>query len=196
MMKKCTAILLILSLLVFSLAGCSLFGQKPWEDPSLSEEDRAIRAVSDPVVMEHYGLKDLSSYSIEITKDIGDEIGVKYTFCLHGYRTGEMATVYLSQEDYSFVDARFDTPEYSPYLSLVTEQEVRDAAAKLDEQITPYGENQIGYYYQLRDGVLSLCTELIVSIQPTEEQIKQGFTSGCNIDHKHLTFQEIVYSPE
>ncbi|MBO5779281.1 MAG: hypothetical protein J6R82_06925, partial [Clostridia bacterium] len=67
-MKRCTAILLILSLLIFSLAGC----QKPWDDPSLSKEDRAIRKVSDPVVMKQYGLKDLSSYSIEITKDIGD----------------------------------------------------------------------------------------------------------------------------
>ncbi len=190
-MKRCTAILLILSLLIFSLAGC----QKPWDDPSLSKEDRAIRKVSDPVVMEHYGLKDLSSYSIEITKDIGDQIWVKYTFCLHGYRTGEYAKVYLSQEDYTFVDAYFDTPEYSPYLKLVSKKDVRNAAAKLDEKVAPYGENPPGYFYQLRDGVLSLCVEVIENIEPTEEQIKLGL-SGCNVDHQHLFFEEIVYSPE
>lgn len=189
-MKKCTAIVLILSLLIFSLAGC----QKPWDDPSLSEEDRAIRKASDPIVMKQYGVKDLSSFSIDISKNIGDEIWVTYTFCLYGYSTGESARVYLSREDYSVVETKFDTPEYSPFLSLVTEKQVQDAAAKLAEQAAPYGDDTPTYYYQLQDGVLSLCVEVIEDLEPTEEQIKQGL-GGCNVDHKHHMFREIIYSP-
>lgn len=209
-MKKYTAMLLVFILLTFSFAGCADMDTKegksfssatttvakPWEDPSLSEEDRAIRAVSDPVVMEHYGLKDLSSYDISIFKDLGDDISVRYEFLLYGYSTTEITIVDLSRADYSFLDASFATPEYSAYLDLVSEKDVRNAAAKMDEKIAPYGKNQIGYYYQLRGGVLSLCTELIISIEPSAEDIAQGMTSGCNIDHEHLTFQEIVYSPK
>lgn len=189
-MKKCTAIVLILSLLIFSLAGC----QKPWDDPSLSEEDRAIRKASDPIVMKQYGVKELSSFSIDISKNIGDEIWVTYTFCLYGYSTGESARVYLSREDYSVVETKFDTPEYSPFLSLVTEKQVQDAAAKLDEKVAPYGDDTPTYYYQLQDGVLSLCVEVIEDLEPTPEQIKQGL-GGCNVDHKHHKFREIIYSP-
>ena len=194
-MKKFISLFLVAIMLICSLGACA-HNEKfinPWEDPTLSERDAAIRAISDAAVMQKYGIDAEDIYFYEISINEGKQGGfiVYYKLCFYGYDTYEHYWVNLSSdlalENVS--DSEFGT--YSRFISKITEESIKNAEKALDEKLKKY-EGVSEKFLSIDDnGNLCLTVEVIVDITPPLSD-EHGNTEGCGLDHDHMLVTELV----
>lgn len=82
---------------------------------------------------------------------------------------------------------------YEAYLPYVTDELIISAEAKIADVMAQYPGNA-GYFLGAYDGYLYLSTEVIRKIDPPDAMVVDGetITSGCNVDHEHLFFDERI----
>lgn len=200
-MKKIIAICLLLALSLPLFAGCAdlrparepAVTTMPWEDPTLSEEDRKIREITDPEIIKLYGTTDFSNFTIDIYDNVKDHnstseprYSVYYRFELCGIRTEEQTRVELNS-DFTVADVKpYDNRVYSSLQNKKTIDAIQTAKAKIEEKVKDYDESR-HYYYAIDDeGYLCLKMEMIVYRAPDDPD-----TSGCG-DHDHKMYSERV----
>lgn len=200
-MKKIIAICLLLALSLPLFAGCAdlrparepAVTTMPWEDPTLSEEDRKIRVIADPEIIKLYNTTDFSNFTIDIYDNVKDHnstseprYSVYYRFQLCGIRTEEQTRVELNS-DFTIANVRpYDHGVYSSLQNKDTARAVQAAKAKIEEE-SPYSIDESEYYYDIDDdGYLYLKVELIVQRAPDDLN-----TGGCG-DHDHIFYSERV----
>lgn len=199
-MRKISALFCMLVLLTLSLVGCaeSVAGESVGSVNynAMSEEDARIRRIADAAVAEEFGITDFSDYGINIDyqyKDYGI-YHVEYTLRIHDYCTKESVTVKISSDfEVENVHGNY-FGQYSRYLKNATEEAVRQAEEKLDEQVKFYEENS-GYYLSIdNEGYLCLNCEAITHRAPPAPAV-DGNPDGeetAYIDHEHLFFSERI----
>ena len=200
-MKKIIARALLFALCIAPTLGCAdarppAATTMPWEDPSLSETDRAIRQVTDPEIMELYKTGDLSDFTIDIY-DMADEFGnpteprycIYYRFKLCDIKTSEQIKIEVNS-DYTIASTEpFDQGMYSCFQNADTIKAIQKAKAKIEEDSKAYGENG-PYYFGIDDeGDLCLKLELIVDKEP-------GSYPEGHPDHEHKFFSERICKAE
>lgn len=161
----------------------------PWDDPSLSEEERKVRKAADPIVMELYGITNLSNFSITINsrKPFYD---VVYKISFGGYVTEETVKIELNA-DLTVASTETDYfTLYSRYLPNATQEIIQNAKNNLIEKIKAKTD-QSGVIYLEIDENDYLCfkSEVIVPRAPDDPD-----KSGCG-DHDHLFFTERICAP-
>ena len=210
-MKKITALFLLLAFCIPAL-GCAnprspadtAATTMPWEDPSLSESDRKIREVSDPVVMKLYDITDLDDFEIDIYDRREDfkfnnmnlnstdepRYWIYYRFTLAGITTREWIRVEINSD---FTFASMDSDEQGKYSTLLKNgslKAIEEAKAKIGEKVKDYEESKYYYYEIDNDSYLWLKLEMIVNRPPEETN-----NGGCG-DHDHLFFSEKICKAE
>ena len=77
--------------------------------------------------------------------------------------------------------------EHIRYLDALDLDLLRSAEEQICNQASQY-TNNVGFYLQVREEHLYLCSEVIVSLTPPAEQTD----GGCGIDHEHKFFYEQI----
>ena len=156
----------------------------PTEPSFPSEPDlyaAMVRAITDPAVMDHYRLTDLSNYSVYISSGPRGST-VRYTLCIGNYSTHESYRVHLDTAlQIESITGEYGT--YAQYLPYVTPEMITDAEEDLARQSAAYPEGGPIYMTIDQEGYLCLQMEVIHEYEPTTPG-----TSGCGIDHDHLFF--------
>lgn len=198
-MKRFISIILAAILLICSLVSCNKPEEfiNPWEDPTLSERDAAIRSISDVAIMQKYGLeaKDIYLYNVAINTNSKGGFIVYYKLCFYGYDTYEHYWVNLSSdlELENITDSDFGV--YSRFISSVSENAIKNAEAELDEKLKTYEGVSEKFLSIDNDGNLCLTVEVIEDIVPPLSD-ENGNTEGCGLDHRHVLLTEIVCKSE
>ena len=194
-MKKLFSLILAATFLILSICSCAQNEKfiNPWEDPALSEEDAAIRAISDAAVMQKYNLKaeDIYLYDAVINTNSKGGFIVYYKLCFYGYDTYEHYWVNLSSdlELENVTDSDFGV--YSRFISSVNEKSIKSAEAELDEKLKTYEGVSEKFLSIDNDGNLCLTVEVIEDIVPPLSD-ENGNTEGCGLDHRHILISAIV----
>lgn len=84
--------------------------------------------------------------------------------------------------------------EHRAYLDDIDFNMLKEAEEKIADQVSQYKKHS-DFYLQVDNGCLSLCTEVIVYIDPPEGMLSEDgeiALVGCDIDHKHLFFGERI----
>ncbi|MBQ8382411.1 MAG: hypothetical protein IJX47_04305 [Clostridia bacterium] len=157
------------------------------------EMQAKIRAVTDPLVRETYGVTDWSTYRIQIDyAENLDQYSVDYDLEICGYHTYESISIYLTP---ALTVVRHNSPnagKYSCYLKNATEEAVSAAEDRLRAKIGDQ-EGGSGFYLQIdQEGYLCLAVEFIVSIDPPEPDENGYAVGGCGYDHKHVFYTERI----
>ena len=128
-----------------------------------------LRDRADIAVTEKYGIKDLSKYDIELTKDDGKDVLVSYTLLIHGYPTGEHHTVFLDRESGEVKRILGDEREYSRFSDKVTKYDISKARSRIYErhagllaELSLSGTHPDFYLTIDSEGYLCLRSELII----------------------------------
>lgn len=210
-MKRFTILITLLTLLALPLAGCADPAETPGaadgagtgtgsevrsiDYDAMDEEEAKVRRVADAAVKKEYGITDFTDYGI--STDFNEYFGnyfVIYSLKIQGYASSEEVAVQVSP-DYEVKNVNgFDIGRYSPYLEVATEEAVRQAEGKLDEQVKGYSENS-GYYLGIdNEGNLLLCCEVITHQPPPAPAVDGDPNDAVTvyIDHDHLFFSEII----
>ena len=165
----------------------------PWEDPALSERDATIREISDAAIMQKYGFKakDLFSYKITVNTTNKGGYVVYYKLCFFGYDTTEHYWVNVSSDYQLEAITEHELGTYSRFLSSVTEEAVKSAESKLDEQLKSYEEVSGKFLHVDDNGNLCLTVEALEYLDPPIAD-ENGNTEGCGLDHNHILLSEII----
>ena len=90
--------------------------------------------------------------------------------------------------------------QYVYYLPFVTDERIRTAEEKLEQQLAPYRTEDQPYSVSLTvdsEDFLCLYVEYVHDIDPPKTEIApEGYViaGGCGIDHEHLFFRERISS--
>lgn len=144
-------------------------------------DEALIRSITDPVVMEHYHLPDLSDYHFHV---ISGPRGhhAEYTLYIGKYMTRESYSVSLDT-DLQIENIYGDYGEYAQYLPYVTPEMITAAEDSLKLQSAAYPEGGPISMSIDEEGYLILCMEIIHHYEPIIPD-----SGGCGIDHDHLFF--------
>ena len=194
-MKKALILIIIFALLLPCLAGCTAKDELkyPWEDPALSEEDAAIRYVSDRIIMARHGIsaKQMTTYyDITVSQNYTGNTVVYYALTLFGYTTDEAYTVTLNS-DLDPLSIEGDFGEYACFFPIIKEADIKKAEEKLDKQAEQYDDASMYFLNIDEDGYLCLCVEFINNIDPPNVD-ENGNSKGCGLDHEHIFVEERI----
>lgn len=144
-------------------------------------DEALIRSITDPVVMEHYHLPDLSDYHFHV---ISGPRGhhAEYTLYIGKYMTWESYNVSLDT-DLQIENIYGDYGEYAQYLPYVTPEMITAAEDNLKLQSAAYPEGGPISMSIDEEGYLILRMEIIHHYEPIIPD-----SGGCGIDHDHLFF--------
>lgn len=165
--------------------------QKPSETP-VEMEEAALRAISDPVVMEKLHLKNLNDYKVSVSRHATrGTYSVNYELYIFGHHTYDGITVYFNA-DGTVKDVNDVTGTYSRYLPYITEDAYEQAKARLEKRLEAY-EDAAGFTLAIdQEGYLCLSREIIVKIDPPKTGEDGKELHGCGFDHEHLFFRERI----
>jgi hypothetical protein len=156
---------------------------KPEIPSGNSSPEDELRKIADQVIKEQYGISDLGCFKIDIRR-YQKGARVTYELFIHGYPTNsEFAVTFDTNGNFSSV-YDYNCSKYLKYLPNATPEAVQAAVKQLEaDPMVAHRPNAPLYYSIDQEGYLCLGTEVIINIDPPEDET---FTSGCNIDHKHI----------
>lgn len=168
-MKKVLALILIFSLTVLPLCGCSNF-----TTPSSTIDDNRTTTNSAP--------SSTTDDTHATTNSIPSATTDNTRTAIIRHESGT-CSIYLSLSNKTLmIDEKYEA--YIPYIS---EDLIRKAELILTEAIV--GQERYGIYLSTdQDGYLCLAVEIIVSLTPPPD-INYG---GCGIDHDHVFHRERI----
>lgn len=163
---------------------------EPEMSTPLSESEEAmtpaqIKSIADPLLMQEYGMDDLSSYEFKVFYSTrNNQYSARYCLYIQGYRTYEEYTVVLDALGQPVRFSAVRQGEYSRYLKNATAERVAAAVADIEWQTRDYEETG-PYSLSVDDeGYLCLWLELIVDVP-------DGISGDCG-DHDHLFFHSRI----